>query len=332
MNFRKMKKFTSVLLIFGLVLASGVFAFADEGFVASAALQEELEAAGDGGIVELSTGIAVLAAGDALTVPAGVTLIVSGDAGIDVSGGTLRIENGGKFLLDDGGTLTIRNQYAVYVGTNGIPNAVMDISQGTFVNMYTGFFPTVTNQGELYILDGQAIGSLQSYAGAPFVTYANYAAVGDALAQAGEVDRGLYTVGSLAALDAAIGAVEFGITARYYTGGFASDFDNRSAVRAQIAGWAADIAAAVDELELKVAVNMATGKDNILSITENEKSVWTVDFSAFVTYNDGSEGMVAFSAIVPKNGAGTVDLGDFILVYDIKGNGSNVKTFEIVPK
>ena len=71
---------------------------------------------------------------------------------------------------------------------------------------------------------------------------------------------------------------------------------------------------------------------SITGIEENEKNVWTVTFLVEVPYEDGTVRLIEHTVEIKKNGDGEIDLGDYILAYDIKGNGSNVKLFEIVAK
>ena len=77
---------------------------------------------------------------------------------------------------------------------------------------------------------------------------------------------------------------------------------------------------------------MTTDANSIVGITEAVKGVWTVTFIVTVTCDDGTSEEITQTVTVPKNGDGTIDMGDYILVYDIKGNGSNVKVFRIVMK
>ena len=80
------------------------------------------------------------------------------------------------------------------------------------------------------------------------------------------------------------------------------------------------------------AISMTTDADSIISITEAPKGWWVVVFIVTVTCDDGSTEDVEYTVTIPKNGDGTIDMGDSILVYDIKGNGSNVKVFRIEMK
>ena len=75
-----------------------------------------------------------------------------------------------------------------------------------------------------------------------------------------------------------------------------------------------------------------TAPKNISSIAENEKNVWTLSFAVEVPYDDGTSRIIEHTVEIGKNSDGEIDLGSYILRYDIKGNGSNIKVFEIVPK
>ena len=67
-------------------------------------------------------------------------------------------------------------------------------------------------------------------------------------------------------------------------------------------------------------------------ITELAGGRWSLDYTITVTYEDGTTEDFIETVTIPKNGSGTVDMGDYVLIYDIKGNGKNVKDFRIVKK
>ena len=81
-----------------------------------------------------------------------------------------------------------------------------------------------------------------------------------------------------------------------------------------------------------VVVAMTTDAKSIVGITEAVKGDWTVTFIVTVTCDDGSTEDVEYTVTIPKNGDGTIDMDDYTLIYDIKGNGSNVKVFRIEMK
>jgi len=81
--------------------------------------------------------------------------------------------------------------------------------------------------------------------------------------------------------------------------------------------------------EAPTLTGVATGEKNIGSIVESEKGTWTVTFTVTEKYADGSTQDVKYVEKIEKNSDGTIDLGDYILTYDIKGNGSNIKKFEV---
>ena len=75
-----------------------------------------------------------------------------------------------------------------------------------------------------------------------------------------------------------------------------------------------------------------TNAGNISGISENVKGVWIVTFAVEVPYEDGEIKTVNHTVEIGKNSDGEIDLGEYVLRYDIKGNGSNIKVFEIVKK
>ena len=69
------------------------------------------------------------------------------------------------------------------------------------------------------------------------------------------------------------------------------------------------------------------------NIVETSNGVWEFTFNVTVTYADGSTVDVPQKVEIPKNGSGEEELGNgYFLVYDIKGNGKNVKELKIVKK
>jgi hypothetical protein len=77
----------------------------------------------------------------------------------------------------------------------------------------------------------------------------------------------------------------------------------------------------------------ATGKDaKDITIVEFVKNRWAVTFTVTETYSDGTVKAVERSFTMDKNSKGQVMFDNYILSYDIAGNGSNVKTFEIKMK
>jgi len=72
----------------------------------------------------------------------------------------------------------------------------------------------------------------------------------------------------------------------------------------------------------------ATADKNSVKITGNND--WTVTFKVTETYSDGSNASVSYSVLVKKNSSGRTNLGDYTLIYDIAGNGSNIKDFRVV--
>ena len=73
----------------------------------------------------------------------------------------------------------------------------------------------------------------------------------------------------------------------------------------------------------------ATANAKSISIVENPKNIWQVTFTVNEEYHNGTNKDVTYAITVGKNSDGLVDLGDYVLKYDIKGNGSNIKAFKI---
>ena len=79
---------------------------------------------------------------------------------------------------------------------------------------------------------------------------------------------------------------------------------------------------------------VASAKD-FISIVETAKNsrVWVLSFTVKETYSDGSVKTVPYAIRINANNAnvdGSYDLGAYTLIYDIKGNGSNIKEFRVV--
>ena len=80
---------------------------------------------------------------------------------------------------------------------------------------------------------------------------------------------------------------------------------------------------------------------HFVSINETMKNskVWILMFNATVIFSDGSSRVVLYSVYINGNNANQDgkyiftadhDLGGYTLVYDIKGNGSNIKEFKLI--
>ena len=59
-------------------------------------------------------------------------------------------------------------------------------------------------------------------------------------------------------------------------------------------------------------------------------NTWDVSFDVVETYSDGATVVKSFTVQMAKNSKGSIDLGYYTLVYDISGNGSNIKQFYII--
>ena len=81
--------------------------------------------------------------------------------------------------------------------------------------------------------------------------------------------------------------------------------------------------------------NAATSANEFISIEETKKNsgVWILSFTVMETYSNGEIKVVSYAVEINANNAnvdGSYDLGSYALIYDIKGNGSNIKEFRII--
>ena len=88
-------------------------------------------------------------------------------------------------------------------------------------------------------------------------------------------------------------------------------------------------------------INAVTSAKDFISIKETAKNsrVWTLTFKVTLTYSDGNTKVETYSINLNGNNAnldGKYKFADghalagYTLVYDIKGNGSNIKDFRLV--
>jgi len=73
---------------------------------------------------------------------------------------------------------------------------------------------------------------------------------------------------------------------------------------------------------------------NFISITETSKNsgVWALSFNVTETWSDNENAVVPYVIEIKANNAnikGSYDLGKYTLIYDIAGNGSNIKEFRV---
>ncbi|MCL2163164.1 MAG: DUF4832 domain-containing protein [Oscillospiraceae bacterium] len=71
---------------------------------------------------------------------------------------------------------------------------------------------------------------------------------------------------------------------------------------------------------------------NASDIVISGSNVWTVEFNVTEIYSDGGEVVVPIAVQIGKNSSGEIDLGEYILIYNISGNGSTIKDFRVVLK
>jgi len=152
---------------------------------------------------------------------------------------------------------------------------------------------------------------------------ADYTAVEAAIEAAYALIRDSYI--DFSGVDAAIDAVFYGL-----------DFRSQAIVD----GYADAIVAAIEALEPKLTDITVVSADNakFISIRESSKRIWVVSFTAGLTYSDGTSGTELFTFSVNGNNAnldGRYEFDEgmlkgYTLVYDIKGNGSNIKDFKLI--
>jgi len=96
-----------------------------------------------------------------------------------------------------------------------------------------------------------------------------------------------------------------------------------------------------DNRNKKSLVNVTSNAKQFVSIMETSKNsrVWTLTFDVNKTYSDGTAEVVRYSVNLNGNNANQDgklkfsadhDLSGYTLIYDIKGNGSNIKDFRVV--
>jgi len=84
-----------------------------------------------------------------------------------------------------------------------------------------------------------------------------------------------------------------------------------------------------------VLVGATADAGDFIGITETGKNtdVWDLVFTVAESWSDGEVVIVTHTILIYANNAnvdGQYDLGAYTLVYDIKGNGSNVKEFYVI--
>jgi len=82
-------------------------------------------------------------------------------------------------------------------------------------------------------------------------------------------------------------------------------------------------------------VSAVTTAKDFISITETAKNsrVWVLSFNVKEIYANGDTKIVPYAIQLNANNAnvdGKYNLGKYTLIYDIKGNGSNIKEFKVV--
>jgi len=90
----------------------------------------------------------------------------------------------------------------------------------------------------------------------------------------------------------------------------------------------------VEGTQLVTLINAVTSAKDFISIVETAKNskVWVLTFNVTETYSNGEVRVVTHAIRINANNAnvsGRCELGEYTLIYDIRGNGSNIKEFRV---
>lgn len=97
-----------------------------------------------------------------------------------------------------------------------------------------------------------------------------------------------------------------------------------------------------ERIQESTVINAMTTAKDFISIVETAKKshIWILTFNVTLTYSNGNKEVVSYSINLNGNNANLGgkykfgndhDLAGYNLVYDIKGNGSNIKDFKLIP-
>jgi hypothetical protein len=91
----------------------------------------------------------------------------------------------------------------------------------------------------------------------------------------------------------------------------------------------------LEKPQVVVLESVSSNTGDFISIAETLKNsgVWTLTFTVTEVYSNGETKVVPYAVHINANNAnvaGSYDLGAYTLIYDIKGNGSNIKDFRII--
>jgi len=83
------------------------------------------------------------------------------------------------------------------------------------------------------------------------------------------------------------------------------------------------------------ALSLVSAAASFISIAETAKNskVWVLSFKVTEKYSNGETKIVPYAVSINANNAnidGRYNLGAYTLIYEIKGNGSNIKEFRVV--
>ena len=83
------------------------------------------------------------------------------------------------------------------------------------------------------------------------------------------------------------------------------------------------------------AATLSSATASFISIVETSRNsrVWVLSFTVTERYSNGETRIVPYAINLSANNAnvdGRQNLGKYTLIYDIKGNGSNIRDFRVV--
>jgi len=95
----------------------------------------------------------------------------------------------------------------------------------------------------------------------------------------------------------------------------------------------------ITEFGLTADRSIVEGEVVLVAVTTNARdiritgsNIWTVNFKVTEAYSNGDTVVVDHAVTINRNSSGRIDLGLYTLIYDIAGNGSNIKVFNVILK
>jgi len=139
----------------------------------------------------------------------------------------------------------------------------------------------------------------------------------------------VYTNGSLIEAASAKFSIDNNAEGTYTVGRYSVFVDTKGNTQVRdlrIVG-AVEAPPAPPPVEEVVLVRVSTNAKDVKIAGSN---VWTVSFKVTETFSNGDVNVVDYSVQINKNSSGKANLGAYTLIYDIAGNGSNIKDFRVV--